>query len=53
MPTTKIAGTPIYIPMFSAMTDSPSPRISDSEFAFSINDNELIIGVILNVENNE
>ncbi len=51
MLTTKIAGTPIYIPMFSAITDSPSDMTSDS--AFSIKTSDEIIGVILNVENNE
>ncbi len=48
-----MAGTPRYIPKFNIITDSPSPNTSDSEFALSINDNDEIIGVILNVENNE
>ena len=30
------AGSPMYIPKLSAITDSPSPRTSDSESAFSI-----------------
>ncbi len=32
--------------MFNAITDSPSDMTSDSEFALSIRDSELIIGVI-------
>ena len=39
------AGSAMYIPRFSAITDSPSPRTSDSEFAFSIIDNDDNIGV--------
>ena len=34
------AGSAMYIPRFSAITDSPSTRTSDSEFAFSMIDNE-------------
>ena len=41
-----MAGTPRYIPMFSIITDSPSDMTSNSEFAFSIIDNDEIIGVI-------
>ena len=33
-------------PMFSAITESPSPRTSDSEFALSISDRDDNIGVI-------
>ena len=36
----------MYIPRFSAITDNPSPRTSDSDSAFCINDNDEIIGVI-------
>ena len=39
------AGTPRYIPRFSAITDSPSPRTSDSESAFSMIANDESIGV--------
>ena len=39
------AGSPMYIPRFNAMTESPSPRTSDSELAFSIKDNVDSIGV--------
>ena len=46
IPTITTAGTPRYIPRFSMITDNPSDMTSDSEFAFSIKDNELIIGVI-------
>ena len=35
----------MYIPMFSMITDSPSPRTSDSEFAFSIIARDESIGV--------
>ena len=41
-----IAGTAIYIPKFSTITEIPTPKTSDSDSAFSIRDNELIIGVI-------
>ena len=37
------AGSPMYIPKLSAITDSL--RTSDSDSAFSINDNVEIIGV--------
>ena len=37
------AGSPMYIPKLSAINDSP--RTSDSDSAFSINDNVEIIGV--------
>ena len=37
------AGSPMYIPKFSAITESP--RTSDSDSVFSINDNVEIIGV--------
>ena len=40
-----MAGTPRYIAKFNAMTESPSPRTSDSELAFSIKDNDESIGV--------
>ena len=30
------AGSPIYIPKLSAITDNPNPRTSDSDPAFSI-----------------
>ena len=30
------AGNPMYIPKFNAMTESPSPKTSDSVSAFSI-----------------
>ena len=30
------AGSAMYIPRFSAITDSPSPNTSDSESAFSM-----------------
>ena len=43
---TTIAGTPKYMPKLSAITEIPSPRTSDSEFAFSISDKLEIIGVI-------
>ena len=43
-----IAGIPIYIPRFSAINEIPIPKTSDSEFAFSIKDNVVIIGVIAN-----
>ena len=46
IPTITTAGTPRYIPMFSIITESPSDMTSDSDSAFLINDNELIIGVI-------
>ena len=39
------AGSAMYIPRLSAITDSPSPRTSDSEFAFSMIDNDESIGV--------
>ena len=39
------AGSAMYIPRFSAITESPSPRTSDSEFAFSMIDNDESIGV--------
>ena len=39
------AGSPRYIPRFNAITDNPSPRTSDSEFAFSIIANVESIGV--------
>ena len=39
----------MYIPKLSAMTDNPSPKTSDSESAFCINDNVEIIGVIANL----
>jgi hypothetical protein len=41
-----VAGAPRYIPRFNAITDSPSPRTSDSDSAFSIKDMVEIIGVI-------
>ena len=41
-----IAGTAIYIPKFSAITDIPTPKTSDSDSAFSISDSVEIIGVI-------
>ena len=41
-----IAGTAIYIPKFSAITDIPTPKTSDSVSALSINDSVEIIGVI-------
>ena len=41
-----MAGAPRYIPRFNAITDSPSPRTSDSDSAFSIKDMVEIIGVI-------
>ena len=34
------AGSAMYIPRFSAITESPSPRTSDSESAFSMIDND-------------
>ena len=43
IPTTTIAGIPRYIPKFNAITEIPILNTSDSELAFSINDNELII----------
>ena len=39
------AGSAMYIPRFSAITESPSPRTSDSEFAFSMIANDESIGV--------
>ena len=39
------AGSPIYIPKFNAITESPNPRTSDSELAFSIIANDESIGV--------
>ena len=39
------AGSPIYIPKFNAITESPNPRTSDSELAFSIIANVESIGV--------
>ena len=39
------AGRAMYIPKFSAITDNPSPRTSDSELAFSMIDNVDNIGV--------
>jgi len=39
------AGSAMYIPRFSAITESPSPRTSDSESAFSIIANQDNIGV--------
>ncbi len=30
------AGSPMYIPKFSAITDNPKPKTSDSDSAFSI-----------------
>ena len=39
------AGSPMYIPRFSAMTESPSPRTSDSESAFSMIARDESIGV--------
>ena len=35
----------MYIPKFSAITDNPNPRTSDSEFAFSMIANDDNIGV--------
>ena len=46
IPTITIAGTARYIPKFNIITESPIPNTSDSEFAFSIRDNDEIIGVI-------
>ena len=46
IPTRTIAGTARYIPKFNAITQTPIPNTSDSDSAFSISDNELIIGVI-------
>ena len=39
------AGSAMYIPRFSAITESPSPRTSDSESAPSIRDSDDSIGV--------
>ena len=39
------AGSPMYIPRFNAITESPSPRTSDSESAFSMIDRDESIGV--------
>ena len=39
------AGSPMYIPRFNAMTESPSPRTSDSESAFSMIARDESIGV--------
>ena len=41
-----MAGAPRYIPKFNTITESPSPKTSDSDSAFYIKDNVLIIGVI-------
>ena len=41
-----IAGSPIYIPKFNAITESPSPKTSDSDSAFSIIAKVESIGVI-------
>ena len=40
-----IAGIPIYIAKFNAIIESPNPKTSDSEFAFSIIDSVESIGV--------
>ena len=39
------AGNPMYIPKFNAMTESPSPKTSDSVSAFSMIANVESIGV--------
>ena len=39
------AGTPRYIPRFNIITERPSPKTSDSEFAFSMIAKDEIIGV--------
>ena len=39
------AGSPMYIPRFNAITDSPSPKTSDSDSAFCIIVNYESIGV--------
>jgi len=41
-----MAGAPRYIPMLNIITEIPILKTSDSDSAFSIKDNELIIGVI-------
>ena len=41
-----MAGTPRYIAKFSAITEIPIPKTSDSDSAFSISDKLEIIGVI-------
>ena len=46
IPTTTIAGMPRYIPKFNIITEIPKLKTSDSDSALSINDNEVIIGVI-------
>ena len=40
-----MAGIPRYIAKFNAITESPSPKTSDSVSAFSIIDNDESIGV--------
>jgi len=44
-----IAGTAIYIPKFSTITEIPTTKTSDSESAFSISDSVEIIGVIVSL----
>ena len=39
------AGSPMYIPRFNAITESPSPRTSDSVSALSMIDKVESIGV--------
>jgi len=39
------AGNPMYIPKFNAMTESPSPKTSDSDSALSMIANVESIGV--------
>ena len=39
------AGTPRYIPRFNIITERPSPKTSDSEFAFSMIARDESIGV--------
>ena len=39
------AGSPMYIPRINAITESPSPRTSDSDYALSMLDKDESIGV--------
>ena len=41
-----MAGTAIYIPKFSAITEIPILKTSDSDSAFSIRERVEIVGVI-------
>jgi len=43
------AGSPMYIPRFNAITESPNPKTSDSVSAFSISVSDESIGAVASV----